>query len=79
VHTERGRRRASALLKVGIQRVARQGYELADGSVRKYQIGVAQIEVMGKITAGRVIFGPENREPILGVTALESGYHDRSD
>ena len=27
---------------------------------------------MGEITAGRVIFGPEGIEPILGVTALES-------
>lgn len=27
---------------------------------------------MGEITAGRVIFGPDGVEPILGVTALES-------
>jgi hypothetical protein len=27
---------------------------------------------MGEITAGRVIFGPDNAEPLLGVTALES-------
>lgn len=27
---------------------------------------------MGEITAGRVIFGPEASEPILGVTALAS-------
>jgi len=27
---------------------------------------------MGEITAGRVIFGPDNVEPLLGVTALES-------
>lgn len=27
---------------------------------------------MGDITAGRVIFGPDRAEPILGVTALES-------
>jgi len=27
---------------------------------------------MGDITAGRVIFGPDDTEPILGVTALES-------
>jgi hypothetical protein len=27
---------------------------------------------MDEITAGRVIFGPDNAEPILGVTALES-------
>jgi hypothetical protein len=27
---------------------------------------------MNEITAGRVIFGPDNVEPILGLTALES-------
>jgi predicted aspartyl protease len=27
---------------------------------------------MGELTAGRVVFGPEGTEPILGVTALES-------
>ena len=27
---------------------------------------------MGEVTAGRVIFGPEGAEPILGVMALES-------
>ena len=27
---------------------------------------------MGEITGGRVIFGPEDAEPLLGVTALES-------
>jgi hypothetical protein len=27
---------------------------------------------MGEVTAGRVIFGPDGVEPILGVTALES-------
>ena len=63
---------ASALLKAGIHAIGSQRYELADGSVREYSFGVAQIEVMGNITGGRVIFGPENLEPILGATALES-------
>ena len=37
-----------------------------------YEFGLAVIEFMGDVTAGRVIFGPEGAEPILGVTALES-------
>ena len=36
------------------------------------QFGLAQIEFMGDVTAGRVRFGPAGAEPILGVTALES-------
>ncbi|MBI4265079.1 MAG: clan AA aspartic protease [Acidobacteria bacterium] len=63
---------ASELAKVGIQPVGRTAYELADGGVREYPFGLAQIEFMGEITAGRVIFGPDGAEPILGVTALES-------
>jgi hypothetical protein len=27
---------------------------------------------MGELTAGRVIFGPNDADPILGITALES-------
>jgi hypothetical protein len=40
--------------------------------LREHPFGLAQLEFMGEITAGRVIFGPENIEPILGATALES-------
>lgn len=43
-----------------------------DGSVHEYEFGLAQIEFMGEITAGRVVFGPDDVEPLLGVTALES-------
>jgi clan AA aspartic protease len=63
---------ASALTGAGIQPVGRSAYELADGSLREYPFGLAQIEFMGEVTAGRVIFGPEGVEPVLGVTALES-------
>ena len=38
----------------------------------RYDFGLAEIEFMGEITSGRVIFGPDSAEPILGVTALES-------
>ena len=30
------------------------------------------MRLMDEVTAGRVVFGPDNAEPILGVTALES-------
>jgi clan AA aspartic protease len=63
---------ASELSRAGIEPVGRKTYEMADGSVHEYRFGLAQIEVMGEVTAGRVIFGPEGVEPILGVTVLES-------
>ena len=62
----------SALEKIGIRSVGRTTYELADGTLQEYPFGLGQIEFMGEVTAGRIIFGPENAEPILGATALES-------
>ena len=47
-------------------------YELADGSAHEYEFGLARIEFMGEVTAGRVLFDPDGVEPLLGVTALES-------
>jgi clan AA aspartic protease len=63
---------SSELRRAGIQPVGAKTYELADGSRREYTFGLARIEFMGEITAGRVIFGPEDSEPFLGVTALEA-------
>jgi clan AA aspartic protease len=63
---------SSELRRAGIQPAGRKTYELADGSRQEYAFGVAQIEFMGEITGGRVIFGPEGVEPFLGVTALEA-------
>ncbi len=63
---------ASALHRVGIRPIGTMTYERADGSLHEYEIGLAQIELMGETTAGRVVFGAEGIEPILGVTALES-------
>lgn len=63
---------ASQIRGIGVKPVGKMTYQLADGSVHEYEVGIVQIEFMGEITAGRVVFGPENMEPILGVTALES-------
>ena len=63
---------ASQLKKAGIVPDGKMAYELADGSVVEYPFAAAFLEFMGEITGGRVIFGPEGAEPLLGVTALES-------
>jgi clan AA aspartic protease len=63
---------ADELEKIGVRRVGKMTYELADGTVREYSFGLVQIEFMGEITAGRVVFGERGSEPLLGVTALES-------
>ena len=63
---------ASELEKLGLKKEGKMSYELADGTVKEYPYGLARIEFMGETTAGRVIFGLPEAEPILGVTALES-------
>lgn len=63
---------ADELRRAGILPVGKTAYELAKGSVAEYEFGLARIEFMGEITAGRVIFGPAGSEPLLGTTALES-------
>ncbi len=63
---------SSKLKKAGIKPVGRTAYELASGETVEYPFGLAVIEFMGEITSGRIIFGPEDSEPLLGVTALES-------
>lgn len=63
---------AAELERIGVQPVGKTAYELADGTIHEYAFGLAEIVFMDEITAGRIIFGPDNVEPILGVTALES-------
>src|SRR5687767_15034083 len=60
------------LRSIGVVPIGKRDYELADGTTQSFEFGLAEISFMNEITAGRVIFGPDNVEPILGVTALES-------
>ena len=60
------------LEEIGLERRGHRVYELADGNELKLDIGAAEIEFMGDFTAGVVIFGDDDAEPLLGVTALES-------
>lgn len=63
---------ADELKKIGGTKKGKMSYELADGTVKEYHYGLVQIEFMGEITAGRIIFGEPDSEPLLGGTALES-------
>lgn len=57
---------------IGIRPEGQRTYVLADGTEIRMDIAVARIELMGEIVGGTVLFGDENTEPLLGVTALES-------
>jgi len=60
------------MLEIGIQPEGKRVYELADGTEIVMEVAVARIEFMGEFVGATVIFGPDDAEPILGVTALES-------
>jgi clan AA aspartic protease len=60
------------LRDIGIQPFGRRTYELADGTQIDLDVAVAQIEFMGEIVGATVIFGRDDSEPLLGVTALDS-------
>ena len=60
------------LESIGLQPRGRRTYELADGSELAVDVTVAEIEFMGEVVGGTVIYGESNAEPLLGVTALES-------
>jgi len=57
---------------IGLQPKGHRVYELADGSQLDMDTTTGDIEFMDEVTAGRILFGPDHAEPLLGVTALES-------
>jgi clan AA aspartic protease len=63
---------ASELKKIGIQPTGKEEYELANGELVEWEHGSAEIEFMGVIVPIRIIFGPDNSKPLLGVIALET-------
>jgi predicted aspartyl protease len=44
----------------------------ADDREVSVSFALAEIEFMGEITSGRVLFGPSGVEPLLGVVPLDS-------
>jgi clan AA aspartic protease len=62
---------ASELRKIGIEPIGKRLYEFANGEVREYEHGLAQVSFMNETTWTDIIFGPDDTEPILGVITLE--------
>jgi clan AA aspartic protease len=62
----------AVLRRAGIAPTGRSSYQLANGGWQEYDFALVQIEFLGEVTAGRVLFGPDDIPPLLGVTALES-------
>ena len=65
----------SELVRLGIRPEGTRTYELADGSHHEYSYGFVRLALLDTVTVDQVIFGPEESEPLLGVTVLETlGY-----
>ena len=57
---------------IGMRPTGRRLYATADGREVAMDVTVGELEVMGEISGGVIVFGDEGSEPLLGVTALES-------
>ena len=57
---------------IGLRPKGRREYVLADGSETRVDVTTAELEIMGEIVGGTVLFGDAGTVPLLGVTALES-------
>ena len=57
---------------IGLRPRGRRAYELADGSEIVMDVATAEIEFMGEMVGGTILFGEPDVEPLLGLTALES-------
>jgi clan AA aspartic protease len=63
---------AKELKKLKLKPRGKRSYELADGTQVDLSVCAAEIEFLGEIVGVTMIFGADDVEPILGVTALES-------
>ena len=63
---------AFELKKIGMQPIGKDLYELANGELVEFEHGNAELTFMGEIVPVRIIFGPDDSKPILGVIALEA-------
>ena len=61
------------LEEIGLESRGRREYVLADGKRVALDITVAEIEFKGEVVGGTIVYGDKGAEPLLGVTALESG------
>ena len=60
------------LERIDVRPDGKRAYELADGRRVEMDVAVARVEIMGEFTGVLVIFGEDDAEPLLGVTAMES-------
>ncbi|MCY4068109.1 MAG: clan AA aspartic protease [Acidimicrobiaceae bacterium] len=60
------------LEEIGVGRLEKRGYELADGKTVNFDVGGARLSFLGRSTTTDVVFGNDDAEPLLGVIALQA-------
>ncbi len=58
---------------IGLKPKGRREYTLADGTLISMEITTADLEFEGEVVGGTIVYSEAGAEPLLGVTALESG------
>ena len=61
----------SVLKSIGVVPTGKRTYELATGELQDFEVGYAELSFLEDTIQTRVIFGPDNTEPILGAIALD--------
>ncbi len=63
---------AALLRAAGVEPDATDIYELADGRTLELRVGWARLSFMDTVAIAKVVFGPDEAEPLLGVIAMET-------
>ena len=61
-----------SLEAIGLRPTGRRRYAIADGREAEMDVAVGELEIMGELSGGVIVFGDEGAEPSLGGTALAS-------
>ena len=61
----------SMLQRLGIPRLERLGFEMANGRIVEYDVGVAWMTINGRERSMSVAFGDDDAESLLGANALQ--------
>ena len=56
---------------IGLRPTGQRVYMTADGR-EVLDVALGELEIMGELSGGVIVFGDEGAEPLLGVTALAS-------
>ena len=57
---------------IGLVPQKTRDYELADGSILRFEVARAELAFMGESVSVDVVFGNDDAEPLLGFIALEA-------